>query len=130
MTGYIELRSCSWNGEKQNPDAADRRISIINDWGRVDESRVESGVRGPSGIAKIELSGPHEGRTWVRRILSPLWGFSPFRNPPTAYAVGYTLTPLRGWKVTRFAAGNLRRSAAEDRDVGSSFSSNSRSPQA
>ncbi|MGA9812434.1 MAG: hypothetical protein WBQ64_06645 [Terriglobales bacterium] len=31
-----------------------------------------------------------------RDFLSPLWGFLAFLRPPTAYAVGFIPSPLRG----------------------------------
>jgi hypothetical protein len=45
------------------------------------------------------------GRQWGRRaagscdetFLSPLWGLFSFRNLPTAGAVGFILSPLRGY---------------------------------
>jgi len=37
-------------------------------------------------------------RVWVRATLSPLWGSICFHFGPTAYAVGWMLAPLHGWK--------------------------------
>jgi|SRR5579863_8177038 len=71
-------------------------------WTHDETSREEQIAFGPAaGDERFRLVGGHSRHLRIETSLSPRCGLGPF-SLPTAYAVGFILTPLRGFYLARF----------------------------